>query len=206
MYIQFKKKSVLFDISIIWRKLFSVYEQIIEVELHLEVWKHFNYTQIIIWITPSHALFPQTNSCKQLEWHAPPETLVRYHPSGWTQGHLFIERFKHFLCFTNPTTISPVLLTSDGHDTPAQNLNVIEEARRNHAIILSLSPHTTHKLLPLNKIYMGVFKDKYSNTVRLFTQRMGCAALSSKISELFAEAYLQSQCAAYVVSSFRVSR
>lgn len=117
---------------------------------------------------PPMLIFPRKNNCDLLGRGAPAGSLIRVHPSGWVQTHLFTEWFRHFIQTTNPSEKSPVLLILDGHFSHTRNLDVIEEARKNHVIIISLPPHTTHKLQPLDRAYMSPFKTYYSEQIRLF--------------------------------------
>ncbi|VVC95364.1 unnamed protein product [Leptidea sinapis] len=43
-----------------------------------------------------------------------------------------------------------------------------ELTRENHVTIISLTPHTTHKLQPLDKTFMGALKSHYSEEIRKF--------------------------------------
>lgn len=62
--------------------------------------------------------------------------------------NVFTDWFKHF---NKHTSESKVLLILDDHFSHTRNIDVIERARENNVDILSLLPHTTHKLQPLHK-------------------------------------------------------
>lgn len=118
---------------------------------------------------PPMIIFPRKNESKLLEKGKPEGSLIRYHPSGWVQSCLFTEWFNHFIQFTRPTEEAPVLLILDGHCTHTRNLEVIDLARAHHVTIVSLPPHTTHRLQPLDRAYMSPFKHSYLEEIRLFT-------------------------------------
>ncbi|GBP90905.1 hypothetical protein EVAR_95569_1 [Eumeta japonica] len=79
----------------------------------------------------------------------------KVHPSGWNQLNLFTDWFNHFLDKTNPTAESPMLLIFDGHYSHTHNLEILEVARERHVVIVSLPPHTTHRLQPLDRTFMA---------------------------------------------------
>ncbi|GBM73477.1 hypothetical protein AVEN_6801-1 [Araneus ventricosus] len=86
----------------------------------------------------------------------PDGAIGRGHPSGWVQNNLFTEWLVHFIEKTCPTEQRTVLLILDGHSSLIRNPNVIDLARENHVTIISLPPHSTHKLEPLNRTFMGL--------------------------------------------------
>lgn len=52
----------------------------------------------------------------------------------------------------------PVLLLLDGHCSHTQNIDLIDLAHENHITIVSLLPHSSYKLHPLDKTFMGHLK------------------------------------------------
>lgn len=62
--------------------------------------------------------------------------------------------------FSKPSKEKPVLLILDGHCSH-KDLAVITYAKENNVHILSTPPHTTHKLQPLDRVFMKPFKDAY---------------------------------------------
>ena len=62
----------------------------------------------------------------------------------------FSKWMKSFIDHVKPTKENPVLLILDGHATHSKNLEAIMTARDSGVIMLSLPPHTTHKLKPLD--------------------------------------------------------
>lgn len=104
---------------------------------------------------PPMIIFPRKNMSDLIMKGAPPGSIGRAHPSGWIQGYLFTEWLTHFIKHVKPTEESPVLLILDGHNTHTKNINVVDLARSNHITIVSLPPHTSHKMQPLDKSFVS---------------------------------------------------
>lgn len=83
--------------------------------------------------------------------------------SAWIQ--IFTEWFKHFLEIIKSFNKSLVLWILHGHYNYARNINVINLAQEDHVIIPSQSPYSTHKMQPLDKIFMLPMKTYYSEAV-----------------------------------------
>lgn len=154
---------------------------------------------------PPMLIYPRKNTSALLAKGAPAGTLIRVHPSGWVQTHLFTEWFQMFIQMTNPSEESPVLLILDGHYSHTRNIDVIILARENHVVIISLPPHTTHRLQPLDRTYMGSFKTHYSEAIRIFIQSNERVPNHYDISELFGKAFVECQNASIAINGFRVT-
>lgn len=127
---------------------------------------------------------------EELQCGAPNGTLFRAHPSGWMQTDLFVDWFKHFLQHTKPTITDPVLLILDGHASHTKNLEFIELARDNHVTVVSLPPHCTHRLQPLDVSFMGPLKSYYSKAIEQFLRvTHGQPVRQVNIAALFGDAY-----------------
>jgi hypothetical protein len=83
------------------------------------------------------------------------------YPSGWIQSDIFIDWFRHFIRHVKPTAGDPVILVLHGHFSRVYNLEVVDLGRENHVYITSLSPHSTHKMQPLDMAFMGPLKCYY---------------------------------------------
>jgi hypothetical protein len=59
---------------------------------------------------------------------------------------MFNKWFDHFVYFFKPATDDPVLLIVDGHYSYNMNLNVANKARKHSVAIVSLPPHSKHKM------------------------------------------------------------
>lgn len=154
---------------------------------------------------PPLFVFPKKKANLLLMRGAPPGSIANFHHSGWIQVDAFTQWFKHFINFVKPTESDPVLLILDGHTSHTKNIELIDLARANHVIILSLPPHSSHKMQPLDRSFMGPFKAKYSEEIRTFLRTKQRNVTQYEVAELFAAAYLRSQSAEIAVNGFKCS-
>ncbi|XP_063243011.1 uncharacterized protein LOC134542569 isoform X1 [Bacillus rossius redtenbacheri] len=154
---------------------------------------------------PPMLIFPRKNMPETLMRGAPPGSIGRCHPSGWIQTNLFTDWFNHFLSKAKPTADEPILLILDGHHTHTKNIDVIELARANHVMIVSLPPHTTHKLQPLDRSFMGPLKYYYSENIRQWQLHNNRPLGPYDIAELLGNAFLKCQTGEIAASGFSVT-
>lgn len=154
---------------------------------------------------PPMMIFPRKRDNPLLMKGAPPGAIHACHPSGWIQLELFTQWFQHFLQHVKPTAASPVLLILDGHTSHTRNIKVVDLARENHVRLLSLPPHSSHKIQPLDKTFMGPLKKYLTEEIRKKVRMQPQAVTHYDIAELFGQAYIRAQRAELAINGFRAT-
>lgn len=88
---------------------------------------------------------------------APPGTSVAAHPSGWMTGDNFVLFLHHFIKYTKCTKDRQVLVIMDNHDSHITPTG-LQICKDNGIVLLTIPPHTSHKLQPLDRTVFGPFK------------------------------------------------
>lgn len=81
-------------------------------------------------------------------------------PSGWMKGEQFIKFLHHFKKYAKPSKDVPALLILDNHESH-MTIDGLDFCKENGIIVLTLPPHTSHKLQPLDVGVFGPIKRFY---------------------------------------------
>lgn len=92
---------------------------------------------------------------------APPGSVGSAHPSGWSNKIIFLEYLRHFIKHVNCSSNNKVLIILDNHESHV-NIEAINLAKQNGIVLLTLPPHTSHKLQPLDRSVFGPYKTYYN--------------------------------------------
>jgi hypothetical protein len=95
---------------------------------------------------PPMLIYPRKSVKESLSYGAPADTAFR------CQGRILkcSVNGSHFISAVKPIPQEKLLLILDGHSSHTQKLAAIEIARRHEVVMLSLSPHSTHRMQPLD--------------------------------------------------------
>ncbi|XP_065642749.1 uncharacterized protein LOC136074370 [Hydra vulgaris] len=94
--------------------------------------------------------------------HAPTGTIKGCSKNGWITTDLFMEYIKHFTKYTRASIENKILLILDGHKTHTKNINLLDFAKENGIVVITLPPHTSHKLQPLDRSFFKPIKTFYN--------------------------------------------
>ena len=106
---------------------------------------------------PPIFIFPRKKFQAHFIRDGPPGSIGTANGSGWMQEDDFVVFLKHFVNHAKPDKDDPVLLILDNHDSHL-SIEALNFCKESGIILLSLPPHTSHKLQPLDRGVYGPFK------------------------------------------------
>ena len=81
----------------------------------------------------------------------------------------------------------------DGHKSHTKSLELINYSRENGLFLLSLPPHTTHNLQPLDRAVFKPLKSNFNNAFQKWMRNHpGRRIKTENLGEMFRESYLKS--------------
>ena len=101
----------------------------------------------------------------------------------------FVAWLWHFVDFVKPTNETIVLIL-DSHVTHTKNLAATGMAREAGVVMVSLSPHPTHQLQPLDGAFFGPFGKCYDDALRMWMrEHVGRLVTTWQVAEILNVAY-----------------
>ncbi|KAK9685653.1 CENP-B N-terminal DNA-binding domain [Popillia japonica] len=153
---------------------------------------------------PPPFVFPRKNMKAELLDGTPAESIAGCHPSGWIQTNLFTQWLQHFVKFTKPSKEELIVLLLDGHYSHTRNVDIIDIVRDTGIIIVCISPHTSHKLQPLDLAFMAPLKTYYAQEIKSWLKNNpGRTITSFNICRLMCPAYQKCATAEIAANGFR---
>ncbi|XP_054285350.1 uncharacterized protein LOC129001936 [Macrosteles quadrilineatus] len=138
---------------------------------------------------PPALIFPRKRMNPSLFTDAPPGTLRLVTDTGYMNSDLFLDWLKHFVQHTKPSADDPVLLIADNHSTHC-SLQAILYCRENNVTFLTLPPHASHIIQPLDKCFYGPLKSAFSTEAeKWLVQHPGEVIKLRDVAGIFKEAY-----------------
>ena len=152
---------------------------------------------------PPMIIFPRKRIPELLKRGAPPGSIFVGRSKGWIDKELFVMWLKHFVAVVKCTKECPILLVLDGHVSHTQSIKALDFARKSGVIMLSLPPHCTHHMQPLDVSFFKPLKNYYHQAAESrMRQNHGKALSMYDISGLFGAAYLKAATISNGVSGF----
>ena len=122
---------------------------------------------------------------------APPGSLGVPSDTGWMDSRLFVVYLKHFNKHANQSESKPILLILDDHQSH-KSLDVIDLPKNNYVTLLTLPPHTSHRLQPLDVSFFGPLKAYDNQEIdKWMLRHPGKRVTDFDICSIFSPAYLK---------------
>lgn len=154
---------------------------------------------------PPAFIYPRKRPRDELLDGGPSQSICMVSDSGFVNSELFVKWLPHFNHFVHPTEEDPVLLILDNHSSHI-SLEVVKYARENNIVIVTLPPHGSHKLQPLDRSLFSPLKVKYSiECDKFMSQHPGRGITQYNVARLFQEAYKKVATLGNAESGFRVT-
>lgn len=107
---------------------------------------------------PPMLIFPGINYRDHFIRGAPNGSAGRATRSGWTNEDVFVEYLQHLQYHARCSQEKKILLILDNHESHI-SLKAIDYSRANGIVILTIPPHSSHRLQPLDRtVYMVLSK------------------------------------------------
>ena len=113
-------------------------------------------------LVPPMFVFPRAKFRDYFIANGPYGCVGSANPSGWMKANDFLVFMQHIMAVTKCSKEHPVLILLDNHESHL-SIALIDYCRDNGIVLLTLPPHCSHKLQPLDRTVFGPFK-KYVNT------------------------------------------
>lgn len=110
---------------------------------------------------PPFFIFPRQRVSALLGRYAPLGSVVEISKKGWTSDELFMKWLVHFKDHAKPTAEKPVLLVLDNHSSHI-SVQAIDFCLANNIHMVSLPPHCSHRIQPLDVTFYGPLKAAYN--------------------------------------------
>lgn len=113
---------------------------------------------------PPVIIFPRFHFKQHMVAEAPTGSLGLATPSGWMNSELFVKTMQYFINYSSSSNDNPSLLIYDNHESHIC-IEALNLAKENGVTVLTMPPHSTGKLQPLDVGIFGPFKTAYNKAV-----------------------------------------
>jgi len=152
---------------------------------------------------PPFMVYPRVHFKNHMIAGSPAGTAGTAHPSGWMTSDCFIVYLKHFIYHSKSSKSQPVLLILDNHESHI-SIEGLDLCKANGVTLLTLPPHCSHEMQPLDVSVYGPLKKYYSDACTGWMHsNPGIVMTIYNISQCFGEAYPSAFCPKNIQSGFR---
>lgn len=115
-------------------------------------------------VIPPFFIFPRVRYQEHFVLEGPEGSSGDAHPSGWMTTKSFVKFLGHFAKYSHASENNRVLLLLDNHESHV-SVDAINFARSNGITLLTLPPHCSNKLQPLDIAVYSSFKSRYNTAM-----------------------------------------
>ncbi|KAJ8939480.1 hypothetical protein NQ318_022534 [Aromia moschata] len=152
---------------------------------------------------PPALVFPRKKRNPRYLKGTPPGTIDLVTDNGWINTDTFLEWMKFFVSSVRPSATHKCLLIMDNHSSH-RSIQVLDFASENNIILLTIPPHTTHKLQPLDVAVYGPFGKYFQNSIDKWQKTHASQHVTFfDIGEIFCEAYLKAAIPNNAIKGFK---
>jgi len=153
---------------------------------------------------PPMLIFPRKRMADSLMMGAPPQSIGCCSSSGWTDSSLFVTWLEHFVKFTNSSSTAPHIIIMDGHHSH-KSLAAILFAREHGIHLITLPPHSTHKMQPLDRTYFKSLKSAYNSAADSWmVSNPGKRITFANMAAIFGQAFTRSATPEKAIHGFEI--
>lgn len=116
---------------------------------------------------PPMVIYPRQRISDQLKKGGPIGAVYGCSKNGWSNEELFLEWLKHLANYTKPSSQDPILLILDNHSSHI-SIEIFEYCRKHGIVMVTIPPHTSHRLQPLDLTFFGPLKAAFNRECELY--------------------------------------
>lgn len=140
---------------------------------------------------PPMFIYARKRMNPQLQKGGPSGAFYSCSDKGWITEDLFLQYLEHFQKFVKASQEDPVLLIMDNHSTHS-TLEAYKFCKANGVILLSIPPHTSHKIQPLDVAFYGPLKTAFNSECSKYLRNHPHEKISPfEVAELFNNAFIR---------------
>ena len=140
---------------------------------------------------PPLFVFPRVRMNPCLMNGSPPQSIAMTSHNGWSNEEIFVKWLQHFIKYAGSSTEKKVLLILDNHESHV-NIAVYNTCLENGIVLLTIPPHTSHRLQPLDLTFFGPLKTSYYKECDNFmTSNPGRRITQFEVAMIFGKAYIK---------------
>lgn len=152
---------------------------------------------------PPMLIYPRKRMTPTLQKNGPIGATYKCSKNGWINGDLFLEWLNHFAKHAKPTESDPILLILDNHSSHI-SVEIYDFCKTNFIHMVSLPPHTSHHLQPLDLTFFGPLKGALYREYDLQLSSTGHEKITEyDVAELLNRAFMKVATMEKAVAGFR---